>query len=72
VASDSVNSTAERYDLAKNEWKPIQQLKNRRLKPGAYVLDGKIYVFGGFVRLSLLLFPQIDYMPPAHHRRLIE
>ena len=41
-------STAERYDINKNQWYDIQPMSKRRSNAGIATVNSIIYVVGGF------------------------
>ena len=48
-------SSVERYDPAKNAWEAVAPMSAARAAPAAAVVDGKLYVMGGYdsgIRLS--------------------
>ena len=40
--------TGEKYDIKRNQWEPIKVMKIARSNFAAVVLEGRIYVIGGF------------------------
>lgn len=46
--STTATNTVNQYDLTTNTWTPVQNMQFNRFDPEAVVLNGKIYVFGGF------------------------
>ena len=41
-------SIADCYDSKRNEWRPMSAMKERRMECGAVVINGCIYVTGGY------------------------
>ena len=42
------HDSVEKYNLDKNEWTKVDSLKHKRMRHGAGVFNGKIYVLGGY------------------------
>jgi Uncharacterized protein conserved in bacteria len=45
---NTTTNTVNQYDITNNIWTPLQNMQFKRTNPEAVVLNGKIYVFGGF------------------------
>ncbi|XP_068185707.1 kelch-like protein 23 [Antennarius striatus] len=42
------STAADCYDIEKDEWRPVAEMKERRMECGAVVINGSIYVTGGY------------------------